>query len=238
MPARGFAGSTPRRLPGRAFLLPRRLDSPTGTPSQVWAVLIAPFGGVGKGPEKRRSTDGCATPGGEVLAHQSRGPAESLLAVAERRFVHPLAVHPGVEGRLGTDAALGQALADRVRPDERPERRAGVYDHPTTLGWDRERGPHLLHARLRHPVLLEHVDDGPAAGRPLRLAEPLEIQIGEAALRPVLLEADAGAKEAQRHARPVDEDAVRVLLLIHPPAVLEPGSVALATPGRARSRAW
>ena len=84
---------------------------------------------------------------------------------------------------------------------------------------------------FRSGIGFEHVDDGPAAGRRLRLAEPLEVQVGEAALRPILLEADARAKEAQRHARAVDEDAVRVLLLVDPPAILEPGSVALATHG-------
>src|SRR5262249_60154652 len=86
-------------------------------PPRFAALLIAPFAGPVKWPRRRGrarrrpgSGDGRAAPGGEVLPHEPRRAAQRLVGVAERRLVYPLAVHPGVEGRLGSDTDLDQAL--------------------------------------------------------------------------------------------------------------------------------
>ena len=82
--ARAGAGSTPRRLPGRAFLLPRLPGSPRAPPPRLRRSHSALSAGGKGAARRRRQAIGAPRAGGEVLAHQPRAAAERLVEVAER----------------------------------------------------------------------------------------------------------------------------------------------------------
>src|SRR2546425_6623104 len=77
----------------------------------------------------------------------------------------------------------------------------------------------------------EHANDHPAVGRRVGLLQPLQVRIGEPALRTLLLEAFAGPEEpsAELRRRALDRSTCRILALVDPPAVLDRRPVAFAT---------
>src|SRR4029453_6537953 len=117
---------------------------------------------------------------------------------------------------------------DRLARENDAHRAARIDQDAATLRRDGERVPHLFEPLRREPLLLEHVQHRPAARLRRRLGEPLEVEIRQPALRAILLEAGRGPEEAVAERRRRTLDRLAVLALIHPPAVLEARSVALA----------